>query len=71
MRCYNGCPDSELKAEMDADDRARKALDKMGLHVVYFPMEGQYMVFNSSNLAVTKFYDTLQQAASAVKLEKL
>lgn len=65
MRCYNGCPDKELQAFIGAKQKAHDRLKKAGLRATFFPAEGQYMVFDSQHRAVTGFFDTVQEAASA------
>lgn len=65
MRCYNGAPDSELKALWDAQDAARAKLAKAGLHATYFPVEGKWMVFTLDSREVTGFHRSLISAAEA------
>lgn len=47
MRCYNGCPDSKLKAYLDDQDNAAKKLKELypTARCTYFPMEGMWQVF--------------------------
>jgi len=62
MRCYNGCPDSELQALLDDAKKAGEELAKKGMRAVYFPAEGAWMVFK--NLApVTDFHYSKRSAA--------
>lgn len=55
MRCYNGCPDSELAAiwkERDDKEAEMKALgEKLGMRLIctYFPMEGNYECCDCKN----------------------
>lgn len=68
MRCYNGAPDSELKAIWDANDKARADLAANGLHATYFPLEGKWMVSTNFDSGVpwrevTGFHRTLVEAA--------
>lgn len=75
MRLYNGCPDNELAAIWKAQDDARAALAKVGLHATYFPMEGKWMVSTSIHTPgpwreITGFHDTLVEAAH-VALHKI
>lgn len=66
MRCYNGAPDSELKAVWDADKVALKRLAAAGLHATYFPMECKWMVFYKNTFRpVGEFQPTLLQATDA------
>lgn len=70
MRCYNGCPDSQLKAIWDANDKARADLKAAGLRATYFPLEGKWMVSTSiwsgePFREVTGFHDSLVSAAYA------
>jgi hypothetical protein len=47
MRCYNGCPDGELKALIDARIKAEKRLKKINpeARCVYFPSPGYFQVW--------------------------
>lgn len=65
MRLYDGHPDKELKAKMDADaaDAAAKKLAAIGARATYFPMEEKWMVFKNYK-AVTGFHPTIQSAAA-------
>jgi hypothetical protein len=47
MRCYDGCPDSELQAKLDAqrDAEARLRLLAPDAHCTYFPAPGYYQVW--------------------------
>lgn len=64
MRCYDGCPDSQLQAKIDADTRVEKSLAKRGMSVTYFPVEQGWMVFKGYH-PVTEFHPSLQSAAHA------
>jgi hypothetical protein len=66
MRCYNGCPDSELQALLDAQARARAELQAKlpGASATYFPMEEKWMVFRDLQ-PLTGFKDTLIAAVAA------
>lgn len=63
MRCYDGCPDEELQAVLDAKFEAHKQLADAGLRATYFPMEGQWMVFDTGFNPVTGFCDSVLEAA--------
>lgn len=47
MRCYNGCPDSELQALLNANAEAHKRLNAVDerYSVTYFPNGGFWQVF--------------------------
>ncbi len=47
MRCYNGCPDSKLKAKLDKEDKLTIKLKKIypEAHCTYFPVEGYFQVW--------------------------
>jgi hypothetical protein len=45
MRCYDGCPDSQLQALIDRSNEAKRVIETLGASVTYFPMEGQFMAF--------------------------
>lgn len=69
MRCYNGCPDSELQAILDDNELASKELAAIGARATYFPMEQKWMVFKDYK-AITEFHNTKRQAANAALLRK-
>lgn len=62
MRCYNGCPDSELSAYWASQQKARDSLPQ-GARCTYFPMEQKYAVFYD-NIMVGDFSDTVEAACS-------
>lgn len=64
MRCYNGAPDSELRALLDAQAKARRELAAHGARPVRYPMEGKWMVWQGLT-PLTDFCDTLLGAAAA------
>ena len=47
MRCYDGCPDSELQAVIDAEYAAEQRLRELcpEAHCTYFPSPGVYQVW--------------------------
>lgn len=61
MRCYDGCPDSELQAHMDAIAAEKKRLaDRIpGARCVYFPNGEFYQCFNANHLAISAECKTL------------
>jgi len=69
MRCYNGCPDSELQAFLDDQELATKQLAAIGSRATFFPMEQKWMVFKDCE-AITEFHDTKRQAANAALKRK-
>lgn len=64
MRCYNGCPDSQLQAYLDNQKRLHKELAKLGATATYFPEEQKWMVFKNHK-AVTTFHSELAGAVHA------
>ena len=63
MRCYNGCPDSELQALLDETHRLReslRAVDKEA-RVTYFPMEEKYRAHRWGE-ALSDLCDSLSEA---------
>lgn len=72
MRCYNGCPDSELQAHLDEQTRLHKVLERLGARATYFPAEGAWMVFKD-HWPKTEFCSSLAGAVHAYKqsLEKV
>ena len=46
MRCYNGCPDDELQAWIDSRQSAKDEARKLGMHIVWFPIEEKWMAFD-------------------------
>lgn len=66
MRLYNGQPDRQLQAKLDADLAVRASLTRVGLNPVYFPVEESWTVFGPSHSKpVTGFHPTLRAAAQA------
>lgn len=64
MRCYNGCPDSELQALIDDSAKATQELKAIGAHATYFPVEDQWMVFKDYQ-PLTGFHGTKRQATNS------
>lgn len=64
MRCYNGAPDSELRALLDMQSKARRELAAHGARPVYYPMERKWMVWQDLT-PLTDFCGTLLEAAAA------
>ncbi len=62
MRCYDGCPDKELQAVLDAASNAHAELRTKGLRATYFPMEGKWMVFKDVQ-PVSEFKNTVVECA--------
>lgn len=69
MRCYDGCPDSELQALLDDARRASRELEAAGLRATYFPVEQGWMVFRDLTPISTNFYPTKRAAADAALKE--
>lgn len=63
MRCYNGCPDSELQSVIDANIDAGKRLIEVGASVTYFPAEGKWLVFRG-NKPIGDFHESKVVAAN-------
>lgn len=66
MRCYNGCPDDELQAVIDAKRAAFDEAKRLGINITYFPMEGQYMAFRDIE-QVSGFHDHPRGALEEAK----
>jgi hypothetical protein len=56
MRCYNGCPDSELQAILDIELNFKEKLTAINpdAKCIYFPSEDHYIVF----IGVKGLWDT-------------
>lgn len=65
MRCYNGCPDSDLQKILDDATLAHKQLAARGVRATYFPAEAAWMVFKDYK-PITGFYSSVRNAANAV-----
>lgn len=61
MRCYDGCPDSELKALMDANAETERKATLAGIRLTYFPVEEMWMAFRGVKIA-SEFHPTRQGA---------
>ena len=66
MRCYNGCPDSELKAYWDNIAKCKQEIIDLGYTVTYFPMEGKYMAFKNYRPA-SQFHGSLASLLATLK----
>jgi len=68
MRCYWGCPDSELQALID--HRASKTKELTAAHkdarCVYFPMEEKYQVFVNHKMIGSFSFDQIEAIDSAI-----
>lgn len=66
MRCYNGCPDDELQAVWDNNDKARKYIVGAGYLVTWFPVEGKYRLCEKETykaIGEDPMFNTLPAAA--------
>lgn len=58
MRCYNGCPDSELQRLLDRKAELRASLPD-GVRCTYFPMESQWQMFVGLHFVGVMFDDEI------------
>lgn len=67
MRCYNGCPDSELQALLDNRERLRRRLVFLDPNArsVYFPADRAPYSIWSGIKQITKDYPTVESALIA------
>jgi hypothetical protein len=63
VRCYNGCPDSELQRVLDTRARIRASIQARGLTVTYFPEGEFYQAFDARHRTVTKECRSLEEVA--------
>ena len=68
MRCYNGCPDDELKSVWDERDRLRGLIERAGYKVTWFPMEEFYMGFDAKHHTVTGEHSSIYSVAHELGL---
>lgn len=66
MRCYNGCPDTELQALIDDNARIRAAAEVRGFHITWFPMGEFYQAFDSNHRPVTGECGSLPEVERAL-----
>lgn len=45
MRCYDGCPDEEMRSVLEERERLKRQVGELGFRVVYFPGDAKWMVF--------------------------
>ena len=45
MRCYDGCPDEEMRSVLEERERLKRKVGELGFRVVYFPGDAKWMVF--------------------------
>lgn len=64
MRCYNGCPDSELAAWIRRNEDAIVELGRRipGARCTYFPMEGKYQVYSAEHKPLSKAKESVISA---------
>lgn len=69
-RYYNGCPDTELQAFIDARANAQKKMETINpkARCVYFPMEQRYSVWLENKRITDYFVDKLSALNSAIEL---
>lgn len=67
MRCYDGCPDSDLKALLDDREKVRAAIVKAGYSVTWFPNGEFYMAFKDYG-SVTSELPSLRAVAAALSI---
>lgn len=51
MRCYNGCPDSQLQAHLNLQAELRKQITELGFSVTWFPSGEFYQAFKDYRIA--------------------
>ncbi len=66
MRCYDGCPDTELKTLLDERERIRSIIRAAGYSVTYFPMGEFYMAFNADHIPATGEMESLHVVAQSL-----
>jgi hypothetical protein len=70
MRCYNGCPDSQLQNLLDKKSEARKRLKQIrqDARCCYFPAEGKWQVFVGNTMVEgTWLSDEIASIEQAIK----
>jgi hypothetical protein len=69
MRCYNGCPDTQLQSLLDAQSAAHQELKSKGLHATYYPVEQKWLVFRGVKCDWV-WHNTVLDAARFYRLER-
>lgn len=67
MRCYNGCPDSKLKAYLDEQASLRRQIDALGYRVTWFPSGEFYQAFTRNLQPVGKEHRSLTEVLEEVR----
>jgi hypothetical protein len=68
FKLYNGCPNDELQAHWDSQDRAKAFIRDNGLLITYFPVEQKYaMCEQGTYKGVGDWFHSPEQAAEWVK----
>lgn len=75
MRCYNGCPDGDLKAWLLEMAKARETLKKANpkARCVYYPMGEFYQVFLENKMIGNEhkdMFDAINEAVGILALGK-
>lgn len=70
MRCYDGCPDSEYQAYLDARAAADKRLAAANPNArcVYFPMEEKFLVFVGYHSIGEMHFDKIAAIDAAIRI---
>lgn len=72
FKLYNGCPNDELQAHWDSQDRAKEFIRSNGLLITWFPVECKYALCEKDTYKnVGDWFGTPEQAARWVKEEYL
>lgn len=67
MRCYNGCPDDELRAVWESRIKAKRRATKLGYVITYFPAEEKWAAaFKETWESVGPFCDTAEECLTHV-----
>ena len=68
FKLYNGCPNDELQAHWDAEDKAESFIREAGYRITYFIMEGGYHLCDAESYKpIGDLFSSKQAAASWLK----
>jgi hypothetical protein len=60
FKCYDGAPNTALRNYLKRQEDIRNQLKSMGYRATYFPVEEQYMLFDSNCKIMSDFIWTLE-----------
>lgn len=71
FKLYNDCPNDELQAYWDSENKATQNIKKMGYLITYFPLEsGYYLCFTNTYKSTGPLFQSRISALNWLKTNK-